>query len=206
MANHGISSPSKGPLGSTGKIVPPHLRTVNKPVASSSNGLPDPFKNIMPASFQDTLKSIASTVPHRPNDLRPNTKSIISDEEDRTNQSARANATTKESLEVKPSDKASVTTSKGACCTYANCKAAFKTVAQMKSHKADRHDYCSKCDMDFEDDDALLRHKIGSDWALHITCPVCGEDFRSTGGKDRHVQLVLHLSELDIIVVTNPSY
>lgn len=75
-------------------------------------------------------------------------------------------------------------------CTYAGCNLAFNTVQEMKKHKATypNHDYCSKCDEDFEDEERLLLHKIKND--DHIVCPVCSLDFKSSAGRDAHIRQV----------------
>ncbi|OJJ37583.1 hypothetical protein ASPWEDRAFT_67784 [Aspergillus wentii DTO 134E9] len=72
-------------------------------------------------------------------------------------------------------------------CTYADCPALFSSIQAMKKHKAQgEHDYCSRCDEDFEDEERLLIHKIKSN--KHIVCPICGVDFRSEGGRDGHIR------------------
>lgn len=60
----------------------------------------------------------------------------------------------------------------------------------MKGHKASypEHDYCLKCDIDFKNEDHLLIHKIKD--SKHIVCPICGIDFGSEGGRDRHIRQV----------------
>jgi hypothetical protein len=73
-------------------------------------------------------------------------------------------------------------------CTYANCTRGFVKEKDMIRHKVENHDYCRVCKIDFEDDGALLRHKINSE--DHICCVVCGEDFRSASGRDRHQRQV----------------
>ncbi len=76
-------------------------------------------------------------------------------------------------------------------CTFPDCKRVFKSLGLLKQHKASDdagHDYCKVCDLDFEDDDALHMHKIGSE--KHICCEVCSEDFSSESGRDRHMRQV----------------
>ncbi|MCJ1229729.1 hypothetical protein MMC12_006399 [Toensbergia leucococca] len=70
-------------------------------------------------------------------------------------------------------------------CTFPNCNAKFASLVLLKRHKNERHDYCKRCDLDFEDDAAYLKHKI-FDIENHITCCICSEDFHSEGGRDRH--------------------
>ncbi|GLA15895.1 hypothetical protein AnigIFM62618_002452 [Aspergillus niger] len=71
-------------------------------------------------------------------------------------------------------------------CTYKDCSGVFGSEWDMKRHKVNEHDYCKRCDEDFQDDEYLLLHKIKSD--KHIVCVVCGIDFRSEGGRDLHTR------------------
>lgn len=75
-------------------------------------------------------------------------------------------------------------------CTYADCKRGFRSLKDLCQHKIDEHDYCKVCDEDFDDLDALHRHKIASE--RHITCTVCSVDFLSEMGRDRHYTQVSH--------------
>lgn len=75
--------------------------------------------------------------------------------------------------------------SKSHPCPYDNCLLGFDNITALIRHKTERHDYCKKCSMDFKDFQDYLNHKIES--SEHITCPVCGEDFRSSGGRDKHI-------------------
>ncbi|EAW14507.1 putative C2H2 finger domain protein [Aspergillus clavatus NRRL 1] len=73
-------------------------------------------------------------------------------------------------------------------CTFPNCPRLFDSVEEMKRHKrfTPEHEYCSRCDEDFQDEQRLLIHKIKSN--KHIVCPICGIDFRSEGGRDVHIR------------------
>ncbi|RAL04810.1 putative C2H2 finger domain protein [Aspergillus ibericus CBS 121593] len=71
-------------------------------------------------------------------------------------------------------------------CTFDNCGRHFDSMPAMRQHKIIDHDYCSRCDMDFHDEECLLLHKIRSD--KHIVCAVCGREFRSEGGRDAHIR------------------
>ena len=73
-------------------------------------------------------------------------------------------------------------------CTYKDCTRGFTKETDMCRHKDEDHDWCRLCNVDCEDDLALLQHKVDSD--RHICCDVCGEDFRSETGKERHMRLV----------------
>ncbi|KAL8903985.1 MAG: hypothetical protein Q9207_003564 [Kuettlingeria erythrocarpa] len=69
-------------------------------------------------------------------------------------------------------------------CPYDDCKRGFRSLKDLRQHKLDEHDYCKVCDEDFDDFDALHKHKIISE--RHITCTVCSVDFKSEMGRDRH--------------------
>lgn len=69
-------------------------------------------------------------------------------------------------------------------CPYDDCKRGFRSLKDLRQHKLDEHDFCKVCDEDFEDFDALHKHKIVSE--RHITCTVCSVDFQSETGRDRH--------------------
>ena len=73
-------------------------------------------------------------------------------------------------------------------CTYEDCTRGFTKETDMKRHKDDDHEWCRLCNVDCADDEALLEHKVQSD--KHICCDVCGEDFRSDTGKERHMRQV----------------
>ncbi|RAH67686.1 putative C2H2 finger domain protein, partial [Aspergillus aculeatinus CBS 121060] len=71
-------------------------------------------------------------------------------------------------------------------CTYAKCGKQFPSKRDMDIHKITEHEYCERCDEDFPDEERLLIHKIIS--VKHIVCPVCGLEFRSSGGRDVHIR------------------
>ena len=73
-------------------------------------------------------------------------------------------------------------------CTYADCTRGFTKETDMKRHKDEDHEWCRLCNVDCADDEALLEHKVQSE--MHICCDVCGEDFRSEKGKERHMRQV----------------
>ena len=78
-------------------------------------------------------------------------------------------------------------------CSYRNCTKGFSRAKDLKRHKVAEHDWCSVCDVDCEDDVALIEHRIASTLAeegKHIACLKCGDDFRCEAGRDRHTQLV----------------
>ena len=70
-------------------------------------------------------------------------------------------------------------------CSYTNCNVGFNSLKGLQRHKLENHDYCKMCDLDCDDFQDLLDHKILS--PKHITCHVCGEDFGSSGGRDGHI-------------------
>ena len=73
-------------------------------------------------------------------------------------------------------------------CTYEDCTRGFTKETDMKRHKDEDHEWCRLCNVDCADDVALLEHKVQSD--KHICCDICGEDFRSENGKERHMRQV----------------
>ena len=73
-------------------------------------------------------------------------------------------------------------------CTYEDCTRGFTNLSDMTKHKAEDHDWCRICDVDCADDTAMLEHKVQSE--MHICCDICGEDFRSERGKERHMRQV----------------
>ncbi|MCJ1403298.1 hypothetical protein MMC11_006521 [Xylographa trunciseda] len=80
-------------------------------------------------------------------------------------------------------------------CPYEDCRLGFDNLKSLRRHKVDKHDYCRKCNKDFKDFQDHLDHKIES--SEHITCPVCGEDFRSNGGRDSHIR-TMHPNPQDL--------
>ena len=73
-------------------------------------------------------------------------------------------------------------------CTYEDCTRGFTKEVDMKRHKDEDHEWCRLCNVDCTDDEALLEHKVQSE--MHICCDICGEDFRSEKGKERHMRQV----------------
>lgn len=73
-------------------------------------------------------------------------------------------------------------------CPHKGCPQRFNEKKSLNVHKDSEHDYCMPCDLDFEDDEALHIHKMSS--ARHIVCPICGIDFKSEPGRDRHTKQV----------------
>lgn len=77
-------------------------------------------------------------------------------------------------------------------CTYADCDLHFASEKDMKRHKKhdDDHDYCHKCDEDFDSYDDLAQHKIFRPDMHNKACRVCGQEFKSESGLKRHIELV----------------
>ncbi|KAF2643819.1 hypothetical protein P280DRAFT_466555 [Massarina eburnea CBS 473.64] len=75
-------------------------------------------------------------------------------------------------------------------CTYQDCAQSFPTLKSMKSHKKhSEHDYCDKCDEDFDSYDDLAQHKAFRPDMHNKACRVCGEEFKSTSGLRRHIEM-----------------
>lgn len=79
-------------------------------------------------------------------------------------------------------------------CTFDGCVASFDTQKKLISHKknSDEHDYCAKCDRDFDSYDDLARHKAFAPDKHEKACRICGEEFKSTSGLRRHIELVCY--------------
>jgi DNA-directed RNA polymerase subunit RPC12/RpoP len=73
-------------------------------------------------------------------------------------------------------------------CTYAGCNLSFDDADARTAHKDLEHDYCMRCNVDFPNHEALLKHKIES--VRHIVCPICGMEFGGVAGRDQHVMRV----------------
>jgi hypothetical protein len=77
-------------------------------------------------------------------------------------------------------------------CTYKDCFESFDTEKDMQRHKkrSTEHDYCSKCNLDFEDPEEYAFHKITAPKEHDLACRVCGEEFKSISGHKRHIEKV----------------
>ncbi|KAH7132534.1 hypothetical protein B0J11DRAFT_601147, partial [Dendryphion nanum] len=76
-------------------------------------------------------------------------------------------------------------------CTYEDCDLYFPTVGAMISHKknSEEHDYCQKCDKDFNSFEELAQHKAFTPDVHQRACRVCGDEFKSVSGLKRHIEL-----------------
>ena len=74
-------------------------------------------------------------------------------------------------------------------CGTNGCTRQFSKDRYLKRHREADHEYCAKCDIAFEDNDALILHRI-TNIDQHIACPVCGIEFQSPSGCNRHFQQV----------------
>lgn len=77
-------------------------------------------------------------------------------------------------------------------CTFKNCALSFDTEKERKKHKKNtpQHDYCAKCNIDFECWDDFVAHKADRNSEVHISCLYCGEDFKTDSGRARHIRQV----------------
>ncbi|KAI1991961.1 hypothetical protein LOZ51_004551 [Ophidiomyces ophidiicola] len=85
-------------------------------------------------------------------------------------------------------------------CTFAGCNYICSSERELMKHKkySPQHEYCHKCDQDFEDEESFMIHKIQS--TKHIACPICGDDFKSEGGRGLHL-VQMHRAEQKITCV-----
>ena len=70
-------------------------------------------------------------------------------------------------------------------CGIDDCTRQFDKERYLKRHREKDHEYCTKCDIAFRDNDELILHKI-RETAQHIACPACGIEFESQSGCNRH--------------------
>jgi len=71
----------------------------------------------------------------------------------------------------------------------------FDSEKAMKRHKeqSDEHDYCKKCDQDFDDWDEWAQHKAFRPDTHDKACRICGQEFKTTSGLKRHIDLASSL-------------
>lgn len=76
-------------------------------------------------------------------------------------------------------------------CTYKDCDLHFPTKKAMRLHKYKEpsHDFCHKCNKDFDSWETLLEHKASTPEVHHLACRICGDEFRTPSGLRRHVEL-----------------
>ncbi|KAF1945915.1 hypothetical protein EJ02DRAFT_509057 [Clathrospora elynae] len=76
-------------------------------------------------------------------------------------------------------------------CTYEDCDMSFDTEKIMRRHKehSDEHDYCKRCDEDFDSFEDYAMHKIVRPDTHGKACRVCGDEFKSESGLKRHIEL-----------------
>lgn len=76
-------------------------------------------------------------------------------------------------------------------CPKPGCGATFGTDKARKKHcdELEDHDYCKKCDYLAKDWDDLTNHKANSP-IVHLCCKFCGQDFKTSSGRDRHIKTV----------------
>lgn len=90
-------------------------------------------------------------------------------------------------------------------CTKPGCEYLFATVKEMRRHKKydPDHFYCKTCNVDCEDYESLVQHKVdvmrpyieGKVRARevaprHVVCEFCGLEFETLGGRIIHRERV----------------
>ena len=164
----------KAPTGPTNftKNAPPGLRTEKtSPSIKTVEQLPHPrvFENKLP--------------PH----LRRPSEDIV-EESTPANKSSKRGTRAAPAMNAGTAAKLAKLASKFPC-TYIDCTLGFENEKAMKKHKEKEHHYCRLCDEDCNDFDELLNHKLYNE--EHICCCVCGQDFHSESGRDRHERQVI---------------
>ncbi|KAL9128486.1 MAG: hypothetical protein Q9217_002836 [Psora testacea] len=70
-------------------------------------------------------------------------------------------------------------------CSYDDCSMGFGDKRALNEHKYTEHEgWCKTCDIDTEDDKALLVHKMSS--LKHVCCQFCGKDFHTEAARNLH--------------------
>jgi len=75
-------------------------------------------------------------------------------------------------------------------CTYKDCDLSFPTASLMRRHKKDYHDYCMKCDLDCENPEDYVYHKVLEPDNHLKSCRICGEERHTLSGLKRHIETV----------------
>jgi len=90
-------------------------------------------------------------------------------------------------------------------CPYQDCFFVTDTAKKLRKHKrvTEEHDYCSKCDLDFEDWDSLTAHKVATN--CHVTCKHCGQDFVTTGARNNHIKAVSATFPYLLVIELTPN-
>lgn len=75
-------------------------------------------------------------------------------------------------------------------CNFPGCDRSFRKKKYLDQHKdtSDDHDYCRKCDLDFDSWEAMVAHKSKK----HRACKHCGREFHSEAGLQAHYKQVMH--------------
>ena len=153
--------------------VPPHLRGLEIPAVPTKNG----------ESSSTMARSVGMVSNSKPGSSKATTSTNVTAVPE-----VQKIWTGDAALWIKAEHMLSAKVSKAHLCPYEDCKVGFDTIKLLNMHKEDRHDRCKKCNLDFKNFQEYLDHKIQS--PEHITCPVCGQDFKSSGGRDNHVLAV----------------
>ncbi|RMZ70388.1 cyanate hydratase [Pyrenophora seminiperda CCB06] len=76
-------------------------------------------------------------------------------------------------------------------CTYKDCDLFFPTEKIMKKHKKNDsdHEYCAKCDEDFDTYEDYAMHKVTRPYEHGKACGICGDEFKSKDGLQLHIEL-----------------
>ncbi|KAE8849349.1 hypothetical protein PTNB73_04900 [Pyrenophora teres f. teres] len=82
-------------------------------------------------------------------------------------------------------------------CTYKDCSMSFDTEKTMKNHKknSDEHEYCVKCDEDFDSYEDFAMHKVSRPYEHGKACGICGDEFKSKDGLQRHIELTHKINQ-----------
>ena len=187
------TKPARGPLDSRNKTT--RLSGSNSPAWSGSRSTgPTNFSKEAPVGVRKQIPSSSAESP----DMKGNDSGLPPHLRHRNVDTA-GNITPSSSKLSKRGTRAPPTINAGTAaksaklasnypCTYPDCTLGFVKENSMKKHKEEDHHYCRLCDEDYFDFDNFLYHKLET--FEHICCCICGEDFQSEGGRDRHERQV----------------
>ena len=73
-------------------------------------------------------------------------------------------------------------------CPITDCAAGYHTKDELLKHKYNRHEYCKRCKLWFENKYMLHIHKVEA--PAHIICAVCSVEFYTGAARDAHTKQV----------------
>ncbi|EDU42988.1 hypothetical protein PtrSN002B_002288 [Pyrenophora tritici-repentis] len=93
-------------------------------------------------------------------------------------------------------------------CTYKDCNMSFDTEKTMRNHKknSDEHEYCVKCDEDFDSYEDFAMHKVSRPYEHGKACGICGDEFKSKEGLQRHIEITHKVDQKLVCIGCKKAY